>query len=115
MGECSEEPISVSLCYCGECQKRTGSSYGEAAFFKKGSINVNGNSNCYTRLGESGSKIKHYFCSNCGSTVYWEPEARPEIVAVAVGCFTNPHFQPPQKSFHLQNKPVWLKVKVTER
>jgi hypothetical protein len=35
---CSGNPISVSLCHCLQCQRRTGSTYGIAAFFQR--VNV---------------------------------------------------------------------------
>ena len=35
---CSGEPASVSLCHCRDCQRRTGSAYGVAAFFARGEI-----------------------------------------------------------------------------
>jgi hypothetical protein len=32
--EASADPDTVSACHCGECQRRTGSVFGVAAFFK---------------------------------------------------------------------------------
>ena len=32
--EASADPDTVSVCHCGECQRRTGSVFGVGAFFK---------------------------------------------------------------------------------
>lgn len=41
---CASEPAKISLCYCLDCQKRTGSTYGIAAFFPAMTCNKAANS-----------------------------------------------------------------------
>jgi len=40
--KCAGDPVKVSLCHCLDCQKRTGSTYGIAAFFARKNIEVDG-------------------------------------------------------------------------
>jgi hypothetical protein len=40
--------------------------------------------------------VTFHFCPDCGGTVFWEPEQRPELIAVAVGMFGDPDFGQPQ-------------------
>src|SRR5208282_1655904 len=84
---CSGDPTSVSLCHCLQCQRRTGSTYGIAAFFARENVTVAGDSEAYARGSDSGYPVTFYFCPRCGSTVYWKPARKLELLAVAVGAF----------------------------
>ena len=64
------EPAKVSLCNCLACQKRTGSTYGIAAFFLREDVEANGRAQQFTRQSDSGHKVTFHFCPNCGSTVF---------------------------------------------
>jgi len=46
-------------------------------------------------MSDSGQPVTFHFCAVCGSTVYWEPHRKPEMIAVAVGAFADPAFPPP--------------------
>jgi hypothetical protein len=46
---CTAEPAKVSLCHCLECQRRTGSPFGVAAFFEASSTEVIETSRSYQR------------------------------------------------------------------
>jgi hypothetical protein len=39
-----------------------------------------------------------HFCSECGSTVFWELERMPQLIGVGVGAFADPAFPPPERS-----------------
>ncbi len=74
---CTGEPIKVSLCHCLDCQRRTGSTYGIAAFFRREDIETQGMARSYTRPSDSGHPVTFHFCPDCGSTVYWIRSASP--------------------------------------
>ncbi len=105
---CAEEPVSVSLCHCLDCQRRTGSTYGIAAFFARGQVEISGTFLDYARASDSGHSVVHHFCPDCGSTVFWEPTRKPEVIAVAVGAFADPRFPAPSKSVYLQHRHPWV-------
>ena len=84
---CAGDPTQVSLCHCIACQRRTGSTYGVAAFFLRENVIVAGDAKAYTGSSDSGYPVTFYFCPDCGSTVYWRPARKPKMVAVAVGAF----------------------------
>src|SRR5262245_10551537 len=46
---CAGDPMMVSLCHCLECQKRTGSTYGIAAFFSREAVKTEGDCRTYPR------------------------------------------------------------------
>ena len=105
---CSGDPAQVFLCHCFACQRRTGSTYGIAAFFSRGNVAVAGDAMAYTRQSDSGYPVNFYFCPHCGSTVYWERCRKPEMVAVAVGAFADPAFPPPSQAVYAEHRHRWV-------
>jgi hypothetical protein len=108
VAKCSGAPASVSLCYCLQCQRRTGSSFGLAAFFDRGAVEIEGSATSFLRSSEAGAEVMFHFCGTCGSTVYWEPRRKPEVLAVAVGCFADPGFPPPSKYVYGEHRHPWV-------
>jgi hypothetical protein len=91
-----------------DCQRRTGSAFGVAAFYDRVSVTYQGTSRAFTRDSASGSPVKFHFCVQCGSNVYWEPARMPDLIGVAVGAFFDPDFPQPQQSVWTKDKHRWL-------
>jgi hypothetical protein len=105
---CPGEPAKVSLCHCLDCQRRTGSAFGIAAFFDAGSTEIIGPSRSYRRDSDSGFPVTFHFCGACGSTVFWYPSRKPTVVAVAVGCFADPLFPAPTQAVYCEHRHGWV-------
>jgi hypothetical protein len=97
---CNREPVKIGLCHCLECQKRTGSHYGVAAFFDRQDVEAHGPEKRFTRSSDSGFAVTFHFCPDCGSSVFWEPSRMPGWIAVAVGSFADPAFPAPSQSVY---------------
>ena len=105
---CSGEPGLVSLCHCRECQRRTGSTYGIAAFFTRENVTIEGAFSDWSRPSDRGFDVVHHFCPTCGGTVWWEPARLPDLVAVAVGAFADPSFPAPAQSVYIHHRHPWV-------
>jgi hypothetical protein len=105
---CTGEPTKVSLCHCLDCQKRTGSTYGVAAFFRREDVEPQGAARSYTRQSDSGRHVTFHFCPECGSTVFWTPHRKPEAVAIAVGSFADPAFPAPTQAVYPERRHPWV-------
>jgi hypothetical protein len=105
---CVGDPLKISLCHCLDCQKRTGSAYGVAAFFSRKDVEANGAFRTFRRGSDSGFAVNFYFCPSCGSTVFWEPERRPDSIAVAVGSFADPTFPAPSQAVYKERRHAWV-------
>jgi hypothetical protein len=105
---CAGEPQKVSLCHCLDCQRRTGSTYGIAAFFARDAVAATGRASTYQRPSDSGFAVTFYFCPDCGSTVFWEPTRKPDSIAVAVGAFADPSFPAPTQSVWNERRHPWV-------
>lgn len=95
------------MCHCLECQRRTGSVFGVQARFPKEKIRIEGEPVSYVRTGDSGNRVTFHFCPGCGGTVYWEPEALPGFISVAVGAFADPAFPKPHYSVYETRQHPW--------
>ena len=105
---CAGEPGKVSMCHCPACQKRTGSTYGLAAFYARDAVRISGPDARFVRPSDSGIDVVFHFCPDCGATVYWEPGRKPDMVAVAVGAFADPDFPPPSQSVNEETRHRWI-------
>ncbi|MBY3314452.1 GFA family protein [Rhizobium laguerreae] len=104
----NREPVKISACHCRACQRRTGSAFGVAVFFHADQMETSGVSNSYVRSGDSGKLVEFRFCPACGSTVFWMPEFRKELVAVALGCFADPSSLAPTQSVYEDSRLQWV-------
>ena len=109
---CTGEPVVVSLCHCLACQRRTGSTYGVAAFFTRDAVAVVGAMRDFTRTSDSGFDVAFHFCPDCGSTVWWEPARKPDLIAVASGAFADPHFPAPTQSVNEHHRHPWVGLQI---
>lgn len=107
---CEGAPLRVSLCHCLECQKRTGSLFGVAARFACEHVTIEGRATKYQRRGDDGHLVSSHFCPDCGSTVWWELDVQPGVVAVAVGAFADPDFPMPARSVYQHRRHRWLEL-----
>src|SRR5215469_12487109 len=105
------EPVRISVCHCLQCQRRTGSPFGFSAHYPREQIiGIEGRSSRFVRTGDSGKEITFHFCPDCGTTVYWEPGARPERITVAVGAYGDPTFLSPKHSVYEEYKHAWVNI-----
>ena len=100
----------VAACHCIDCQRRTGAPFGIGAFYPTDSVKISGAPKEYVRAGESGGKVRAYFCPDCGSTVYWDHAGGEGFVAVAVGAFADPGFPPPTFSVYAVRRHPWVSL-----
>jgi len=106
----SGEPIRVSVCHCTTCQQRTGSIFSCNCYFRKSSVQIEGEAKLYARGAESGREVRNYFCPSCGTTLYWGADASPEVYGLAVGAFNDPVFPPPTFSCWEESMHQWVSV-----
>lgn len=107
---CEGEPVRVSMCHCLECQKRTGSTYGVQARWPAAQALVEGRSSRFVRTGDEGNVATFHFCPDCGSTVYYQFDAIPDVVAVAAGNFADPDFPAPKFSVYENRRHRWVEA-----
>jgi hypothetical protein len=106
----SGEPLYVGICHCKACQRRTGAPAASVAAFAKAQVAIEGQTKVFTRDGQSGRKVRFYFCPNCGTSLYWEADTRPDFYLLAVGAFADPNFPAPSVSIFEESKHAWTQL-----
>lgn len=101
------DPDFVIACNCRACQKRSGSPFGTAAYFRNSDIKISGDEKQWSRTADSGRSLVNAFCPNCGTTVYWTLEMRPDHVGVPVGGFDS-EAPEPIRAIWTEQKHQWV-------
>jgi hypothetical protein len=103
------EPARISM-HCLACQRRTGAVISNQARFRREQITFSGQAAAWTRRADSGNALIFHFCPTCGSTVYWEGEGFPGLVAVAIGSFADPDFPAPAIAVWEESRHPWVSL-----
>ena len=105
------EPVRVSVCHCLDCKKRTGSAFSAQARWPVERVTVEGESKTWTQLADSGNRITHHFCPDCGSTIHYVIEGKFDgLVAIPLGAFDDPYFASPAFSVWERRKNEWVEI-----
>ncbi len=106
--------VAVVACHCLDCQRRTGAPFGVGAFYPAAAVTVSGTPRTFIRRGTSGGKVHSHFCPDCGSTLYWQADALPAMVGVAVGVLADPSWPAHGRSVFEQSKHGWIEIPAAE-
>jgi hypothetical protein len=109
------EPTWVYACHCDFCQKRSGTTGTVSACFADDQVlGITGDPARYNGLetdgagvAELGAGVSYYFCSTCGSTVYFITDMLPGVHGFPVGSFVDPNFPPPVDEFWTELRHPW--------
>lgn len=111
------EPVRVSVCHCLNCKKRSGSAFAVQARWPSAQVQIDGQSNTFVKVADSGNRATFHFCPECGSDVYYEIDGKfddkfNDLIAVPLGAFDDPFFLTPQFSVWEERKHHWLELTV---
>ena len=94
-----------------DCQKRTGSAFSAQARWPEGQVLIEGASKSWAHTADSGNRITHHFCAECGSTVHYRIEGKFDgLVAIPLGAFDDPYFLVPNFSVWEGRKHGWVGI-----
>ena len=103
------EPMIV-LCHCLDCQRRSGSPFGEIAYYPADMVVLTGEAREYSRPTDEGNAFTSGFCPTCGSTVYARASKYPHITGITVGTIADPAFPLPARSVYEQSRHLWIQM-----
>lgn len=109
------EPVRVSVCHCLNCKKRSGSAFAVQARWPKEEVRIEGRSNTFVKVADSGNRATFHFCPECGSDVYYEIDGKfddkfNDLVAIPLGAFDDPFFASPGFSVWEERKHDWVEI-----
>lgn len=101
---------AVVMCHCLACQKRSGSPFGEAAYYPHDQVRIEGRSRQFTRVTDAGGTFDQFFCPECGSTVFMRGTKNPTVTGIPIGLFDEPHAMQPVRSVWEDRRHDWVAV-----
>ena len=91
--ETTGQPSKTAVCHCRYCQTRTGSAFGISVYFPTQAVTqLQGALKDYAFTTVSGGTFTTRFCTNCGTSVFWNLTVFPELTGIAGGTFDPPSF-----------------------
>jgi hypothetical protein len=103
----SAEPIITRVCWCRVCQYLGAGSGTVNTCFARHGIAVTGELSVYQSIAASGNVMRRRFCAVCGTPVFSESEARPDLVFVRSGTLDDASLINPAMTIWTSMAPRW--------
>lgn len=105
------EPVRVSVCHCLNCKKRSGSAFAVQARWPEEQVAIEGRSNSFELVADSGNRATFHFCPDCGSDVHYDINGKFDgLVAIPLGAIDGPFFLAPAFSVWEERKHEWVEI-----
>jgi hypothetical protein len=105
------DPVRLSVCHCLDCKKRSGSAFAVQARWPIDRVTLEGESKTWVQHADSGNRITHHFCPECGSSLHYVIEGKFDgLIAIPLGAFDDPFFAGPAFSVWEERKHDWVEI-----
>src|ERR1700741_3912296 len=103
--EVEGEPVRKAICHCRNCKRRTGSAFGWSSYFAD--TQVRGKSGEF-EVYRIRSEQQRWFCTQCGTTLFWLSVDYPGQIGIAGGCFVDSPLPEPSLSVVNEDRCAWI-------
>jgi hypothetical protein len=100
-------PLATRQCWCRQCQTIAAGGATNNAIFPADSVHIEGALASSTWPAASGNTLAFHFCPACGTQVYGQSSARPQMKTVRFGVIDQPHDLAPQAVIWTADAPAW--------
>jgi hypothetical protein len=100
------DPVRVLYCHCNDCKKQTSAPYSVIASYAKEQVTLESSEFLKTHhsVGDSGGEVKRSFCGQCGSPIFSQIEALPDVVIIKAGSFDDASWLKPTMEIYTKDK-----------
>ena len=100
------DPVRVLYCHCNACKKQTSAPYSVIASYAKEQVTLESSEFLKTHhsVGDSGGEVKRSFCGQCGSPIFSQIEALPDVVIIKAGSFDDASWLKPTMEIYTKDK-----------
>jgi hypothetical protein len=102
--------MAVVVCHCRDCQKRSGSPFGQAAYYPHEQVTISGEARRFVRPTAAGGTFTQHFCPACGTTVHMRGTKNPDVIGIPIGLFDDPHAMRPVRSVWEDRRHDWVEI-----
>jgi hypothetical protein len=100
------EPLTTRVCWCRDCQRISANGMVNL-LAPTTAIEISGALSEFVRTADSGNHIRQRFCPRCGSPLFANSSARPDVTAVRVGALDDPSSVRPTMNIWGRSAPSW--------
>ena len=105
----ASEPIGTRQCWCRQCQRIAAGGPTHNAIFTAEDVVLTGQLASASWSAASGNRLTFYFCPSCGTQIYAQSSARPNLKTVRLGAIDEPHGLKPQVIIWTDDAPDWAR------
>ena len=109
--EIRAKPLSVYACHCTECQRQSGSAFGlSLPVARDAVVVVGGTPAIWRRVLEGGRVIACFFCGDCGTRLFHNPERNPQTTIVKPGTLDDTTWLAPVGHIWTRSAQPWVRI-----
>jgi hypothetical protein len=102
-------PVMVALCHCKHCQKQSGAAFSVNVGIPKGSLLISsGKPAVFEDKGSSGMPVYRHFCSACGSPIFSDVVATPQLDWLKAGTLDDTSWIRPAANIWCESAQSWV-------
>ncbi|MCW1381858.1 GFA family protein [Novosphingobium sp. KCTC 2891] len=106
----SAEPAATRQCWCRQCQQIAAGGPTQNAIFPAAAVELNGTLAHGSWRAASGNTLTFHFCPACGTQIYAQSSARPQLKTVRFGALDVGHGLRPQVAIWTDDAPEWAVI-----
>jgi len=102
----SADPVAARVCWCKDCQ-HIASNGTVNILVPTEAVHISGTLSEFVSTAASGNEIKRRFCTRCGSHLFANSSARPQLTVVRAGTLDDPSSIRPTANIWSVSAPDW--------
>ncbi|MDF3936250.1 GFA family protein [Pseudomonas citronellolis] len=96
----------IQVCHCGQCRKAQGGPFATNLAVRREHLRLLGGAE-QLRAFESSPGKRRWFCGNCGSPIYSERDALPEVLRLRAGTLDGDLLTKLEAHYHVASAANW--------
>lgn len=105
--EAQGEPLYAGHCYCGDCQKASGSAFIPFMGFARHAVHFSGEARQFRTLSAHGGEAVRNFCPVCGSLVFGGEADKSKSFTIYAGSLDDLSAFQPKIAIFARDRPAW--------
>ena len=105
--EASGEPLYAGCCFCGDCQKASGSAFVPFMGFAASAVTITGPTRQYVSRAFRGGEAVRNFCPSCGGLVFGGVVGKDDSHTIYAGTLDDRTRFVPQIAIFGRDRPSW--------
>jgi hypothetical protein len=103
------QPVMVAVCHCTHCQKQSGGAFSVNVGVPKGSLQFAAvRPRFFEDQGSSGMAVYRHFCSDCGSPIFSDVVASPQLDWLKAGTLDDTSWVRPVANIWCESAQPWV-------